>query len=188
MHKIAFAAPMPHDQNVDENIRINHFKARSGETITALDAIAEKLYESFKSIQGKMQEVSCGVETLAYSMQQVATDQSNLFNLNAAIESACPRQDGFSVVAGEISELAGRSQRLTGSVTDVANTVRVAVEQVATEFGRVLDLVESMQTMMLNMDLYVQTARKKKMDNGAQASVIFRAPKNRDAAYSQPSK
>ncbi|MDR3087927.1 MAG: methyl-accepting chemotaxis protein, partial [Azoarcus sp.] len=157
--KVVFVAP---DKNISDLLGrgVDHFEAESGKMTATFDTIVEKLYASFKSIQARMQEVSQGVEMLAYGMQQVTADQSNLFNLNAAIESACPRQDGFSVVAGEINELAERTRQLTGGVNDVTNHVREAVEQVAIEFGRVLDLIESMQTLMLNMDMHVQFVRK----------------------------
>lgn len=119
-----------------------HSSSEVDEITVALEETMNDLHGLLQSILIKAQTIDGRVEILANGIQQVVADQTNLFSLNAAIESARSRQDGFSVVSGEVLSLVERTGRLTGDVRDMADQLRMGVNEIVVELDHVLKRVD----------------------------------------------
>jgi len=108
------------------------------EIAAALEEMMGELRGLLQSIQTKAQAIDRNVEELAKGIQQVAADQTNLFSLNAAIELVRSQQDGFSVISSEILSLVERTGCLTGDIRNMADRLRVEINEVIAELERVL--------------------------------------------------
>ena len=122
----------------DEAGFMHHSSDEAAEIAVALDGMMNELHGLLQSVQIKTQAIDRDVEILTKGIHQVMADQTNLFSLSAAIESACSQQDGFSVITGEILTLVGRTGHLASDVRDMANQLRVEVNEVIAELEHVL--------------------------------------------------
>jgi len=109
---------------------------------SALDEMMGELHGLLQSVQAKTQAIDRDVETLTKGIHQVTADQTNLFSLTAAIESVRSQQDGFSVITGEVLSLVERTGNLAGEIRNMANRLRVEVNEVITELEQALRRVD----------------------------------------------
>ena len=115
------------------------------ENMTALENTAKMSKEETKKLEivsNDMSEIekdtvilSKNIDNLSESSNQIGeiinvindiADQTNLLALNAAIEAARAGDAGrgFAVVADEVRKLAERTQKATGEITDIINTLQ----------------------------------------------------------------
>lgn len=106
---------------------------------------ADSVFESTRNSLSKAIENSKVVEQiniLSESIMEI-TDQTNLLALNAAIEAARAGESGrgFTVVADEIRKLAEQSKDTVAEIQKIAEKVKVAVEDLATNSSNLLGFV-----------------------------------------------
>ncbi|WP_115719350.1 methyl-accepting chemotaxis protein [Gallaecimonas mangrovi] len=107
-----------------------HTARMVAEGMTTLDGIisaVHRLSEDMNSTASAVDEVEQGVSEigkLASAINGIA-EQTNLLALNAAIEAARAGEQGrgFAVVADEVRQLAGHSQRTTQDIANVINSL-----------------------------------------------------------------
>ena len=129
------------------------------EVVEIFNEVLDNLHKMFSSIQTKIRRVNLAVETLIQGIQQVATDQTNLFSLSAAIESARP-QDGFTQVSSEICALAERTTRLSTDIRDMAGQLQVFVNETMAELEQVANQIELDRTSTsLDLNEHVHSIR-----------------------------
>jgi len=126
----------------DEAGFMHHSSDEAVEISAALDEMMDELHDLLQSVQAKTQVIDSDVETLANGIHQVTADQTNLFTLSAAIESVRSQQDGFSVITGEVLALVERTGHLAGEIRNMANQLRVEVNEVITELEHALRRVD----------------------------------------------
>ena len=102
----------------------------------------EKMAESMRSRIEKSKAVE-EISSLTELILSIA--KTNLLALNASIEAARAGEagHGFAVVAGEIGELAANSTQTAGRIQTVSNEVINAVDELAEESGRMLELMDT---------------------------------------------
>jgi methyl-accepting chemotaxis protein len=128
------------------------------EVVEVFSRILDNLRKMLSSIQAKIQNVNSIVETLTRGMQQIVTDQSNLFSLHTAIESARP-QDGFTQASGEIGSLAEHTQRLSADMRDMSRQLQVFVNETMAELEQIANQIELNQTPSLDLNSHLHTIR-----------------------------
>lgn len=112
------------------------------EIALVFEGVMNDLHGSLRSIRVKVHAIDHSVEVLTKVMNQVAADQANLFSLSAAIESAYPQYDGFSVVFAELLSLIELTGRLTNDIHALATQLQAGVAEVGTELEHVLRRVD----------------------------------------------
>ena len=108
----------------------------------AFEKMTGELHGLLQSVQVKAQAIDRNVEVLTKGIYQVAADQTNLFSLNAAIETARSQQDGFSVISSELLSLVKHTGCLTNDIRNMADQLRVDVNEVIAELERALRQVD----------------------------------------------
>jgi methyl-accepting chemotaxis protein len=95
----------------------------------------EQTISSMNDVRDQVQSIAATILDLSEKTQQISSiiatvddfaEQSSLLALNASIEAARAGEDGraFSVVAGEVKNLAEQSQRATERVRSILNDIR----------------------------------------------------------------
>lgn len=114
------------ERNAEENIRLISEKAEN------ISRLLEITVEECKSVDR--------VSSLTQDIVQIASN-TNLIAMNAAIEAkhAGSAGSGFSLVAGEIKQLAISCSRAANSISDVNETVTSAVHQLSELSEELLD-------------------------------------------------
>jgi methyl-accepting chemotaxis protein len=134
------AASVEHMVKSVENISGHIYEAgtitqRSVDEAKAGGAALDSAFQSMKQITGTMGNMASLIENLGKSSQEIGmilkvideiADQTSLLALNAAIlaSQAGEHGKGFSVVAGEIRDLAERSIKATQEIGDVIKRVQ----------------------------------------------------------------
>jgi len=114
--------------------------------VASFNAMIGELRYSLALIEARVREVGGGVEVLAGDIRQLATDQVNLFTLNASIESVrMQRSDesGFGVIADELCVLAEGASQSTGNIHNMATKIQVSAREAIAELERTVRQIEA---------------------------------------------
>ena len=118
---------------------------------TEFDKISGTISHSASAVE-ELRERAVSVRNLVTTVREIA-DQTNLLALNAAIEAARAGESGrgFSVVADEVRNLAGRTGQVTSEINEVIDAIdretQVAVERISngrSEMNQGVELIGSM--------------------------------------------
>ena len=122
----------------ESSMRINEHIATGGEAVNSMESSMNKVKESSQDI-GKIIDV---ISNIAF--------QTNLLALNAAVEAARAGEHGrgFGVVAEEVRNLAGRSQK---STSDTSVIIEEDVKHVEEGLKATSGVVASFETITNNM-------------------------------------
>ena len=101
----------------------------------------ENLFEIMK----RMGEVITGIDTISM--------QTNLLALNASVEAARAGEagKGFSVVANEIRELAGETQKMVGNMGDFVENMKQASQKSSKSASNTISALDSMTDRIKNV-------------------------------------
>lgn len=114
------------------------------EDIGRLLQLVERSDKISVTVADKMQELTSNMERMNSIVEMInsITNQTSLLSLNASIEAARAGEAGrgFTVVAGEISGLAGQTRTATVDITRLIEGVTVSIKDV---FDSINELVES---------------------------------------------
>ncbi len=118
--------------------------ATGKENIKKLLEFVEQSEEISGKVATRMKELSHNMEQLNSIVEMInfITNQTSLLSLNASIEAARAGEAGrgFTVVAGEISGLAGQTRTATVDITKLIEETTLSIEEV---FRAINQLVES---------------------------------------------
>ncbi|MCL1860695.1 MAG: methyl-accepting chemotaxis protein [Proteobacteria bacterium] len=117
-------------------------EGESGEIVVILGGMMDELYKLLQSVQLKARAINYRMDMLNEGIHQVAADQTNLFSLNAAIETVRLRQDGFSIISSEILSLVERTKRQTNEVREMGSQIRMEGNQFMDELERVIKRID----------------------------------------------
>jgi len=129
----------------DENGLVVHPGNESGEIVVAFSVVIDELHKLLQSFQVKTRAINGRMDVLNEGIRQIAADQTNLFSLNAAIESVRLRQDGFSVISGEILSLVERTKFLTSEVREMGNQIRMEGDEFMNELEHAVRRIDPNQ-------------------------------------------
>ena len=111
--------------------------------IDQLLEFVEQSEEVGAKVASKMKELTTNMEKMNAIVEMInsITNQTSLLSLNASIEAARAGEAGrgFTVVAGEISGLAGQTRTATVDITKLIGGITASIEEV---FDSINDLVE----------------------------------------------
>lgn len=112
--------------------------------VSRLLYLVEKSDKISETVADKMQELTENMEKMNSIVEMInsITNQTSLLSLNASIEAARAGEAGrgFTVVAGEISGLAGQTRTATVDITRLIEGITVSIKDV---FDSINELVES---------------------------------------------
>lgn len=113
------------------------------DNIEQLLEFVEQSEEVGAKVASKMKELTTNMEKMNSIVEMInsITNQTSLLSLNASIEAARAGEAGrgFTVVAGEISGLAGQTRTATVDITKLIGGITASIEEV---FDSINDLVE----------------------------------------------
>lgn len=130
---------------IAEDMRYTNEAIKVGkEDINRLLEFVEKSEQVSTTVADKMQELTENMEKMNSIVEMInsITNQTSLLSLNASIEAARAGEAGrgFTVVAGEISGLAGQTRTATIDITKLIEGITVSIKDV---FASINELVES---------------------------------------------
>ena len=143
--------------NISEESAVNAVKAAKSAKHAAIDA--EKSREEINKLTSAMDritETSKEIEKIIVTIEDIAS-QTNLLALNASIEAARAGEAGrgFAVVADEIAKLASDSAQ---SVENTKELITKALMEIETGNGIVDYTIESIGTVLNNMEAFAKMA------------------------------
>lgn len=131
-------------------------KIESGQDeLTSIKELSEQLLvvskemkedmENLFEIMRQMGEVITGIDTISM--------QTNLLALNASVEAARAGEagKGFSVVANEIRELAGETQKMVGNMGDFVENMKQASQKSSKSASNTISALDSMTDRIKNV-------------------------------------
>jgi hypothetical protein len=104
---------------------------------------ADERSQSSAVAVGRLSATMSTIEQMATTISAIAS-QTNLLALNATIEAARAGEagKGFAVVASEVKELAHETERATGQIRSVVDSVRADVQDAATSLDQIRQVIE----------------------------------------------
>jgi methyl-accepting chemotaxis protein len=126
------------------------------EIVVAIERMMNELCGLLQSVQTKLRAIDRSVDVLTNGIHQVAADQTNLFSLNAEIETVRAQRDGFSVITSEILSLVERTGHLTSDIRNVTGQLRSSVNEAIAELEHAVSRVDLNQISM-SMDATTST-------------------------------
>lgn len=125
----------------------------------------------------KLYDLSLNINTIVTSIESIA-EQTNLLALNAAIESARAGEagKGFAVVAEEIRKLAEQTNKETGKIGDMVNSIQNSVNGVKEKGQNMLTKVEESSRLSEvsrdNMNKIMDLTNKNNEDVGTLSTAV----------------
>jgi methyl-accepting chemotaxis protein len=158
---------------------VSRGSAEMAESIREISQRITDATSSTDSAVGSARAAAHSMEQLQDSSRQISTitqlitsiaDQTKLLALNATIEAARAGElgKGFSVVAGEVKELAARTAEATARITGMVQGIQVESTQVADGISGIVGLIETVaeQQTMIAAAIEEQTATSTEMSIG----------------------
>ncbi|MCR5278415.1 MAG: 4Fe-4S binding protein [Lachnospiraceae bacterium] len=132
---------------VGNNSNAEESTAISADMVSVSD-FCNKLNSSIDAIMGYVQELATNNDRVV----DIA-DQTNLLALNASIEAARAGEAGrgFAVVANEINNLAGDSKETAEQSARADESIKSAVDLIASETKNLLEVVEQVNSRIQNL-------------------------------------
>ena len=126
---------------------------------SAIAGVQDQFTDTSKKIHELSHEAEA-IQSFVSTIEEVAA-QTNLLALNAAIEAARAGEAGrgFAVVADEVRQLAGNTERATGDITHLVSSmlsrvgdVTLSMERSSVELNTGLDTCQGMQTLLQQIE------------------------------------
>ena len=134
-------------QIIREHVQKTHSNAQSSQSLCIqgsqeagqLSSSIGDVRDQFSKAGAKINQLTSEAEAIqafVSTIEEVAA-QTNLLALNAAIEAARAGEAGrgFAVVADEVRQLAGNTEKATGDITQLVNSMLTRVNEVTTSMG-----------------------------------------------------
>lgn len=115
-------------------------KAAAGEAATAMATVEEAMASVTTQVEAFLERAD-RIDELLEVIDGLA-DETDLLALNASIQAARRRSDGFAVVAEEIKDLANESQERTGEIEAVVEELHEATARLETTVEDALEATE----------------------------------------------
>ena len=113
---------------------------------TSLENTNDKIKENHSAIQKAMVNLQSltQIDEMANQILEI-TSQTNLLSLNASIEAARAGESGrgFSVVAGEIGNLANSSSKTATEIQEICSETRQNISNVQACFDNIIDFMQN---------------------------------------------
>ncbi len=145
------------EKSQEAALQIVEISKRALGTKEDVEATQKKSQEMQSDIESKLQlaleqaKIVSEINMLSDSIMKI-TAQTNLLALNASIEAARAGESGrgFAVVADEIRQLAEQSKKAVGKIQAVTGEVTLAVDNLSTSAGLLLEFVSKDITESFN--------------------------------------